>query len=148
YWAEGTLFLRLSGAENAVVQTAKHWGGEPVSSATALWRQLREFEHPFFAGDKQLWRLSHKPTALVPKLGDVLIDWGGAQRWLRAEQDREALQRVAEEAGGHVSLFRGGDRTSELKHRLSKLEKTLQQRLKKAFDPEGILNPGRLYSWM
>ncbi|MBE9537516.1 MAG: glycolate oxidase subunit GlcE, partial [Proteobacteria bacterium] len=42
YWAEGTLFLRLSGAENAVVQAAKHWGGEPVSAATGLWRQLRE----------------------------------------------------------------------------------------------------------
>ena len=148
YWAEGRLFLRLSGAQNAVVNTAKHWGGEQVSTATELWRQVQEFEHPFFDGDEQLWRLSHKPTAPVPELGDVLIDWGGAQRWLRAEQDREVLERIAEEAGGHVSLFSGGDRTSEVKHRLSKLEQTLQQRLKKAFDPEGIFNPGRLYSWM
>jgi len=148
YWANGTLFLRLSGAENAVIQTAKHWGGEPVSNSADLWRSLREFDHPFFSGDKPLWRFSHSPTASVQNFGDMLIDWGGAQRWLRGECDRTVLEQSAEKSGGHVSLFRGGDRSGEVRHRINSLEKNLHQRLKHAFDPEGILNPGRLYSWM
>ena len=149
YWAGGNLFLRLSGAENAVMQTAKSWGGEQLPKGDDLWRKLREFDHPYFSGEEPLWRLSHRPTATVQKeFGDMLIDWGGAQRWLRGEHDQTTLEQSAENAGGHVSLFRGGDRYGELKHRLNPLAQKLHQRLKAAFDPEGILNPGRLYSWM
>ena len=149
YWADGVLYLRLSGAENAVIQTAKHWGGEPLADGAAVWQTLREFDHPFFSGDEPLWRFSQNPSAPVPaELGEFLIDWGGAQRWLRGEHDRIALEKVAERAGGHVSLFRGGDRTGEVKHSLPPLEKTLHKRLKYAFDPAGLLNPGRMYTWM
>ena len=149
FWVGGSLYLRLSGAENAVMQTAKLWGGEQLPGAEDLWRKLREFEHPFFSGEEPLWRFSHCPTAAVQhQFGDMFIDWGGAQRWLRGQHDQRVLERSAEEAGGHLSLFRGGDRSGEVKHRLNVLQQNLHQRLKLAFDPVGILNPGRLYSWM
>jgi glycolate oxidase FAD binding subunit len=45
-------------------------------------------------------------------------------------------------------LFRGGDRNAEVRSPLTSVEQGLQQRLKKSFDPDGILNPGRLYSWL
>ncbi len=148
-WVEGHMFLRLSGAADAVNQTAKLWGGGQLGDDAPVWRQLREMTHPFFHGNDALWRFSQRPTSPVQEqFGDTLIDWSGAQRWVRGEHPREALERAAEEAGGHVSLFRGGDRRSEVKHNASKLEQRLHQRLKYAFDPAGILNPGRMYSWM
>ncbi len=148
-WLDGQMFLRLSGTEEAVEQTAKLWGGEQVRHATDLWQQLRDMNDPCFSGSQPLWRFSHKPSAGAQReFGDMLIDWAGAQRWVRGEQDRAALEKSAENAGGHVSLFRGGDRHGEVKHSAGTLEKQLQQRLKHAFDPAGILNPGRMYSWM
>lgn len=148
-WVQGNLYLRLSGAEPAVTQTAKIWGGQEMSNASEFWRQLRELEHPFFATDDVLWRLSQGPTAAVQsEFGDTLLDWGGAQRWVRGEQQRDELEKSAEDAGGHVSLYRGGDRTCEVNHRINSVQKALHQRLKHALDPVGIFNPGRLYSWM
>ena len=149
YWVDGRLFLRLWGAKNAVVKTAQNWGGEQLNDHAQLWHNLKEFKHPFFNTEQALWRFSHSPTAPVQKeFGEQLIDWGGAQRWVHGEQDRKKLESTAENSGGHATLFRGGDRTGEVKQGLSTLEKKLHQRLKRAFDPEGILNPGRLYSWM
>jgi hypothetical protein len=45
---------------------------------------LREQTHAFFAGDAPLWRLSLPSVAPPQALGPTLIEWGGAQRWLRA----------------------------------------------------------------
>ncbi len=104
---------------------------------------------PFFAGDAPLWRFSVQSSApLKPDFGPTLIDWCGAQRWVRGEHASVALQRVAIKAGGHVTLFRGGDRSAEVRSPPNAVEQRLQQRLKHAFDPDGILNPGRLYSWL
>jgi glycolate oxidase FAD binding subunit len=148
-WAEGVMYLRLSGTEGAVVQTAKEWGGDRLADSAEIWRSVREFDHPFFSGDAPLWRFSHRPSAAAQQeFGPLFIDWGGAQRWVRGEQNSSALEESAEAAGGHVSLYRGGDRSSEVKHPLNAQQRGLHQRLKHAFDPEGILNPGRLYSWM
>jgi glycolate oxidase FAD binding subunit len=148
-WADGAMYLRLSGTEGAVLQTAKEWGGDTLVNGAEIWRSVREFDHPFFSGDAPLWRFSHRPTAAAQQdFGPLFIDWGGAQRWVRGEQNRCALEDSAEAAGGHLTLYRGGDRYSEVKHPLNALQRGLHQRLKHAFDPEGILNPGRLYSWM
>lgn len=148
-WVDGILYLRLCGSVAAVKHTAKQWGGDDLSDSDALWRRVCEMTHPFFNGPTPLWRFSMRPTAAVDEhCGDWLIDWGGAQRWLRGEQDQTLLQKIASDAGGHVTLFSGGDRSTEVRHPLNSVEQTLQQRLKESFDPAGILNPGRLYSWM
>ena len=44
-----------------------------------------------------------------------------------------------------VTRFRGGDRSGEVFHPLSPAALTLHRRLKQAFDPDHIFNPGRLY---
>lgn len=149
FWVDGRMYLRLAGAAAAVEHTVKLWGGERLAADTAPWTALREMELPFFAGDKPLWRTSHKATAaLYDQFGDQLIDWCGAQRWLRGELDRELLEDTVSDAGGHLCLVRGGDRLGELRQCRNAVERRLQARLKHSFDPDGILNPGRLYSWM
>lgn len=145
-WVEGRLHLRLSGTAGAVAHTAGRWGGERVEGDAAIWPSLREFTHPFFDGPEPVWRLSLNPTA--PATDDrepILVDWGGAQRWLRGAHDPARLQAAAARAGGHACLFRGGDRSGEVRQPADPVARRLQQRLKQAFDPDGILNPGRLY---
>lgn len=146
-WMDGQLYLRLSGADRAVDGAAGQWGGEVMSGDELLWDGLREMTLPFFAGDAPLWRLSMQSTAPVHgNLSTILIDWCGAQRWVRGDHARDVLQRSA--AGGHVTLFRGGDRGAEVRGPLDAAERNLHLRLKQSFDPDRILNPGRLYSWL
>jgi glycolate oxidase FAD binding subunit len=78
----------------------------------------------------------------------MLIDWGGAQRWLRGKLDLAQLQALATGAGGHATLFRGGDRAGEVRPAPDPVSRRLQERLKHSFDPLGVLNPGRLYGWL
>ena len=148
-WIDGHLYLRLSGTATALDNTARVWGGEVMADAERFWSELRDMTLPFFAGDAPLWRFSLAASAPVnTTLGSTLIDWCGAQRWVRGEHAMDSLLRTATAAGGHVTLFRGGDRNGEVKSPLTATEQRLQQRLKQSFDPDGILNPGRLYSWL
>jgi glycolate oxidase FAD binding subunit len=149
FWLDGQLHLRLSGATSAVEHTAVQWGGEVLDRGEEIWEELREMTLPFFSGDAPLWRFSVKSTApVMAQSGSTLIDWCGSQRWVRGERSLTELDQVAQEAGGHVTLYRGGDRSGEIRSPLNAIETALQQRLKQSFDPDGILNPGRLYSWL
>ena len=47
--------------------------------------------------------------------------------------------------GGHATLFRGGERIGQVFHPLPATLLALHNRLKHAFDPHAIFNPGRLY---
>lgn len=148
-WFDGQLYLRLAGASSAVTASAQQWGGEQLSLEEEPWEALREWTLPFFAGEEPVWRMSLSATApLDTNLGLTLIDWGGAQRWIRGEQNLAVLQSSAEKAGGHVVKFRGGDRSAEVRSIPSTVEQRLQKRVKAAFDPDNLLNPGRLYSWL
>ena len=149
FWLNGQLHMRLSGAASAVNSTVTQWGGEILANDDVLWQQLREMTLPFFDDAGALWRFSVQSSAKVRhEFGATLIDWCGAQRWVHGDHSGESLQQAAVEAGGHVSLFRSGDRDAEVRSPLNSVEQGLQQRLKKSFDPDGILNPGRLYSWL
>jgi len=149
-WLDGKLYLRLGGAASAVAATQRDWGGETLEAAATFWRDLTEHRLPYFQSAQPLWRFSIKSTtAPADDLGEPwLLDWAGAQRWLHGEFDKARLESAAEAAGGHVTLYRRGDRTGEVNHRLADTLKTLHLKLKSAFDPQRILNPGRLYSWL
>ncbi len=55
------------------------------------------------------------------------------------------IRKAATQAGGHATLFRGGDHAGEVFHPLPETLFALHRSLKSSFDPEGIFNPGRMY---
>jgi glycolate oxidase FAD binding subunit len=148
-YRDGDLGVRLSGARVAVEAAAKRIGGAPVAPVQAerFWTAIREQTDPFFSGEGPLWRLSIKSTTLPLALpGQQLIEWGGALRWLRSTADAKTIREAAARAGGHATLFRGGDRSAGVFQPLPPVLMKLHRNLKQAFDPSGILNPGRLYA--
>ena len=144
------LRVRLAGTESGVAAAAAMLGGETLDGldGDGFWTALREQTLPFFTRTGgPLWRVSVPPGAATtaPDGGDALVDWGGAQRWLRTDAPAAHVRAAAARAGGHATLFRGGDRTGEVFHPLAPAVRKLHARLKAAFDPAGILNPGRMY---
>lgn len=146
-WHDGVLTLRLAGAAAAVTVARRAIGGEAlaVAEAEAGWQALREQSHPFFAAGPVLWRLSVPQTAPVLDLpGPLLIEWGGAQRWIAADLDAGAARAAAAAAGGHATRFRDRERRADAFTPLSPAVAALHRRLKAVFDPQGLFNPGRL----
>ncbi|HIP04524.1 MAG TPA: glycolate oxidase subunit GlcE, partial [Gammaproteobacteria bacterium] len=62
-----------------------------------------------------------------------------------SELSPDLIRASVEALGGHATLFRGGDRTGSVFHPNTRTLHDLNVRLKQTFDPEGILNPGRLH---
>lgn len=148
-WFDNHLYLRVEGARSAVHSTMNQWQGTVLGNGNDLWTQLREQQLAYFSDDAPLWRFSvnsNAPHFLTE--AEWLIDWGGSQRWLRGDFSVQELEAFAANAGGQVSLSRGGDRLQDVFHTQPTALRQLHQRLKHAFDPQGIFNPGRLYSWM
>jgi len=146
-WHQGVLMLRLSGAQAAVDAAIASLGGQVVPDAAGFWNDLREQHHAFFAGDLPLWRLSvPSTTGAIVLDGEQLIEWGGAQRWLRAAAgDAETIRGAVRAVGGHATLFRGGDKSAGVFQPLAPAVARIHERLKTAFDPANIFNPGRLF---
>ena len=141
------LHVRLSGTESGVRAARRVVGGDPVDDGGAFWQRLREQRHAVFETGLPLWRLSVPPAAPPLDLpGRQLVDWGGAQRWLRSDAPAQQVRAMAAGVGGHATLFRGGDRSGEVFHPLAPPIAALHRRLKAAFDPDGVFNPGRLYA--
>jgi glycolate oxidase FAD binding subunit len=141
---DGVLHVRLSGARPAVEAARARIGGEDMPDGVQFWQAVRNQTLGFFA--EPLWRVSLKPTAPPLDLpGRQLIEWNGALRWISGNADPTAVREEAARAGGHATLFRGGDRSAGVFHPLSPALMKLHRRLKGTFDPHGILNVGRMY---
>jgi glycolate oxidase FAD binding subunit len=108
-----------------------------------------------------LWRISTKPT-MAAKLvqaikrympAEAFYDWGGGLVWLEVPATADAgtaeIRRASAIHGGHATLIRAerSVRASvEVFQPLSPALERLTRGLKSAFDPAGILNPGRMYA--
>jgi len=146
-WNDGLLSVRLSGARAAVAAARERIGGEAVAGAEGFWHALREQQDGFFSGEAALWRLSLPSKAAPLNLpGSPLIEWGGAQRWLKSDAPATTLREAAARAGGHATLFRGGDKSMGVFQPLPEPLLQIHRKLKRTFDPQGLFNPGRLYS--
>jgi glycolate oxidase FAD binding subunit len=130
----------------------------------ALWRAIRDVA-PFAAkgrmGGADIWRISTAPArgaeigrALADKAGaEILYDWAGGLVWaaLPRSDDAQAplVHATVAAAGGHATLIRA-PAAVRAKVDVFTTEPAplaaLTQRVRKGFDPHGVLNPGRMWA--
>ncbi|MCW5730688.1 MAG: FAD-binding protein [Alphaproteobacteria bacterium] len=122
-----------------------------------FWRELRDVAPLLEPADRALWRLSAPPmeaprivTALERLGGDCYLDWAGGLIWYRcAGAGAEAGPvRAALGGQGHAMLIRASRderQSSEVFHPEAPAIRLLGQRIKDSFDPERILNRGRIW---
>jgi glycolate oxidase FAD binding subunit len=156
-WWNETLVVRLRGAVAAVDAAASALGGERIADnqAGAFWAGLREQTDEYFVdamraveanSSTRLWRLSVPQTAAPIALpGEPLIEWGGALRWLCTAAPARQVRDAAAGAGGHATIFRARDKSAGVFTPSTPTLERIQRELKRAFDPDGIFNPGRLF---
>ena len=131
-----------------------------TQNSNIVWKEISDVA--YFSGNQSdaLWRLSVPPTEgsrvalriLEGNPGDVIYDWAGGLVWLlMATTDNASEARIRKhvnEVGGHATLVRGPDslRTSvPVFHPQDDSLSGVSRRVKEGFDPNGILNPGRMY---
>jgi glycolate oxidase FAD binding subunit len=153
------LMLRIAGA-NAAVEAANKkllepYGGKVVDDqeASAFWHSIKEQTHPFFqlSGQESLWRFAVNPLSNpLPIESTTCIEWLGGQRWVKGNFDQEAMKKIAQLHGGHVTLFRGDKAqvssvfTSLKDAAITAPLATVQERIRKTFDPHGIFQTNRM----
>jgi glycolate oxidase FAD binding subunit len=146
-YVDGQIMIRLSGTEGGVKTAMRQLGGEEYAQGEQFWQNVREHQSVFFEDDVPLWRLSLAPGTppLNFLLGQWFLDWGGAQRWLKSDLVAEDIRAAVATLRGHATLFRNNPRNEAVFHPLSSPLAALHYRVKNAFDPQSILNRGRLY---
>ncbi|OYU07374.1 MAG: glycolate oxidase subunit GlcE [Pseudomonas sp. PGPPP1] len=138
------LRLRLEGGEGSVAAAHDRLGGEVLDDS--YWRELNEHRLVFFKDSRPLWRLSlpnNTTTLALP--GEQLIDWAGAQRWLKSDADEVFIRSIVAEVGGHATCYSSGATESPF-HPLATPLLRYHRQLKAQLDPKGIFNPGRMYA--
>ena len=125
-----------------------------------FWSELRQLS--ILQGNIQpLWRISTRPT-MGPKVVaairrymavEAFYDWSGGLIWLEVPESADAgasdIRRVIAQFGGHATLIRADAGVRAAVDVFQPLEpgiERLARKLKAAFDPAGILNPGRMYA--
>ncbi|HUH93952.1 MAG TPA: glycolate oxidase subunit GlcE [Casimicrobiaceae bacterium] len=148
WYADGMLFVRLSGAESAVSSAVREIGGGNQEHAAAFWSAVRDQANDFFArsGGQALWRLSVSSTAPFAELGGAqAVEWGGALRWLVADAaDGADLRSWSRKRGGHATLYRGPKSAGAFQS-LEAPILGIHRTLKSTFDPAGVFNRRRMY---
>ncbi len=161
----GTLYVRLRGAVAAVDAAVKKMGGTLQNQASgndtvaADWLALRNQNMDFFKlqDDECLWRLSVPDATPDLQLGETLVEWHGAQRWVKLPYSEVATIRSKVNAiGGNAILFIAAqaiNTPAKLENRVifnplkAPLDR-IQRDLKRQFDPAGIFNRGRMFADM
>jgi len=130
---------------------------EGEASAT-LWRGVRDVA-AFHHRPGAVWRVSVKPSdgpRLVSALkaaGEfaALYDWGGGLVWLLTPEAGDAgaalIRAETRERSGHATLVRASAATRAAVEPFEPAAPgvaALEARLRAAFDPKSILNPGRM----
>ena len=131
------------------------------TASRALWRGVADLAPFVPLAHHAIWRLSVVPSeapAILAAIGrrlsfEYLLDWGGAAIWCAVASGPEDAgaavlrQAVAAHGGGHATLVRAH---ATLRASVPVFEPeapalaALTARVKTSFDPNRILNPGRL----
>ena len=135
----------------------------PAAASDALWAEIGAAHTLLGGGAGVLWRVCPTPSAaarLLHRVRDALpgteafYDWGGGLLWVGldaaaagADGGAGRIRAVLREIGGHATLVRAPEATrgavAVFEPSVGALD-ALARRVKRSFDPEGILNPGRM----
>lgn len=153
------VYIRLSGSEAGVKHASKLIGGDRLEDDAAFWQSLSSHQHEYFQarGDQGLelstWRLSVPDyTADIAIDGDDsarwLLEWGGAQRWLRTSAKPHSIFAAAAAVGGYATCY---SELPEFESPFQPLQGTMLQlhrQVKLAFDPDSLFNRHRYHPVM
>jgi glycolate oxidase FAD binding subunit len=126
--------------------------------SAALWRAVGAVSPLAHLDDRVLWRVSVAPSrgaafaeAVARRLDAVwFLDWGGGLVWIAVPEERDGGAAVIRDAiggAGHATLVKA---SPGLRRAVAVFEPqppalaALSRRVKNAFDPAHILNPGRM----
>jgi glycolate oxidase FAD binding subunit len=125
----------------------------------ALWKSVREVK-PFAteaSRERPLWRISTQPSrghevaAAITPAAQMFYDWGGGLIWVAMpfgdEPDAAHIREAVAAVGGHAILVRASASVRASADVFQPQEPALaalSKRVKEAFDPKGVLNPGRM----
>lgn len=125
------------------------------SDSTRLWRALGDGA-PLSGAHAAIWRVSVPPAqgaALLAAFPAALgwLDWAGGLAWLALPDDAnvsgQLLRAKVATMGGHATLVRADAAVRAQVpafHPQPKALAALTARVKASFDPDGLLNPGRM----
>jgi glycolate oxidase FAD binding subunit len=165
---DGELTFRLAGAVAAVKAAIPLMSALVIATeideelAEHFWNDLREQQLIAFTNlgaDKTLYRLA-LPAACGPidipgAAEEIILEWHGQQRWIKASGDDATFQTIkalATSHGGHATRFRQGVSVDPSHQRFTLLSEqahstaleAVQERLRSAFDPAGVFATKRL----
>lgn len=162
--------LRLEGPAVSVASreadlTARYRGRGAIEilgedASRALWASLREAA-PITGGETQIWRISVAPseganlietlTANGLPIAGHFWDWAGGLVWLAVEAGWDAhaatIRRAVAATGGHATLVRAEAAVRAVVPPFQPQPAALaalSDRVKLAFDPDRLFNPGRM----
>ena len=165
---DGELTIRLAGALAAVkaaipLMNAAIDAVELDSTiAQVFWNDLREQRLAVFTNldsADTLYRLALPaacgPLAIENAVGDIVLEWHGQQRWIKAPGDDVTFalfKALAHSHGGHATRFKQGNDVDPTNQRFTLLSEqahstaleAVQARLRAAFDPAGVFATSRL----
>ena len=164
----GELTFRLAGAA-AAVNAAIPLMSSLVNAAELnkevaedFWNNLREQKISAFGNlgaDQTLYRLALPaacgPVAISGANDEIILEWHGQQRWIKAPGDEATfatIKAIANSHGGHATRFRQGANVDPSYQRFtllteqahSKALEAVQERLRSTFDPAGVFATKRL----
>ncbi len=134
------------------------------AASRAIWQAVRDVA-PFAAkgprGQQDVWRVSTAPSrgadvgrTLTDKAGgEILYDWAGGLVWAALPRTDDAhaplVHATVAGSGGHATLIRA---PAAIRAKVDVFMPepaplaALTQRIRKGFDPQGVLNPGRMWA--
>lgn len=126
-----------------------------------FWSDVRNLNF-FKSSDAPFWRITTAPSKAVEIVASIrahhpecvaAYDWAGGLIWLltpyRADAGASEVHRTVLNRSGNATLMRGSSELRNSTYVFQPLErnmKALVKKVKHAFDPAGILNPGKMYS--
>jgi len=169
--AEAATVLRLEGVAPSVkhrqeqlAALVKGFGAVTVldeAASRALWRDVRDVKAFAVASARHrpVWRIStapaqaHRLVDLITPAAQMFYDWAGGLVWLGMpyadEPDAGSVRNAAAELGGHATLIRAPAAvraTVDVFQPEGPGLRALNKRVKESFDPNGVLNPGRMWA--